>query len=108
MNLRVLRIPTLGNAIAGQVLFRLVVGAIPFLLTLLFQDVFGWSPVKAGAVVIGVFVGNIAIKPATRPLLNRFGFRAVLLTATMTLAATAGLRLADGGDADPAHRGAGA
>jgi MFS family permease len=89
VNLRVLRIPTLGNAMAGNIFFWLVVGAIPFLLTLLFQDVFGWSPVKAGAVVIGVFVGNIGIKPFTTPLLNRFGFRSVLITATMTLAVTA-------------------
>ena len=88
VNLRVLQIPTLGNTIAAQVLFLLTVGSIPFLLTLLFQDVFGWSPVKAGALVIGVFVGNIAIKPATTPMLNRFGFRSVLLVATTTLAAT--------------------
>ena len=88
VNLRVLQIPTLGNTIAAQVLFLLTVGSIPFLLILLFQDVFGWSPVKAGALVIGVFVGNIAIKPATTPMLNRFGFRSVLLVATTTLAAT--------------------
>jgi MFS family permease len=89
VNLRVLQIPTLGNAMAGNILFWLVVGAIPFLLVLLFQDVFGWSPVKAGAVVIGVFVGNIAIKPATTPLLNHFGFRPVLFVAAIVLAATA-------------------
>jgi EmrB/QacA subfamily drug resistance transporter len=89
VNLRVLQIPTLGKAIGGNVLFWIVVGAIPFLLVLLFQDAFGWSPVKAGAVVIGVFVGNIAIKPATTPMLNRFGFRTVLIAATVVLAATA-------------------
>ena len=107
MNLRVLRIPTLGNAMAGNIFFWLVVGAIPFLLTLLFQDVFGWSPVKAGAVVIGVFVGNIAIKPFTTPLLNRFGFRPVLITATMLLAVTAVLSGFLRRDADPGHRGPG-
>jgi MFS family permease len=88
VNLRVLQIPSLGTSISGNILFWLTVGAIPFLLTLLFQDVFGWGPVKAGAVVLGVFVGNIAIKPATTPLLNRFGFRPVLVTATLVLAAT--------------------
>jgi EmrB/QacA subfamily drug resistance transporter len=91
VNLRVLQIPTLGNAMAGNVLFWLVVGAIPFLLVLMFQDAFGWSPVKAGAVVIGVFVGNIAIKPATTPMLNHLGFRPVLIGATVVLAATAAL-----------------
>jgi MFS family permease len=35
-----------------------------------------------------VFVGNIGIKPATSYLLNRFGFRTVLLAASLTLAAS--------------------
>jgi EmrB/QacA subfamily drug resistance transporter len=89
VNLRVLQIPTLRATMAGNSLFWLLVGAIPFLLTLLFQDEFGWTPVKAGALVIGVFVGNIAIKPATTPMLNRFGFRRVLVAATSVLALTA-------------------
>jgi MFS family permease len=88
VNLHTLRIRTFGAAIAGSSMFWLVVGAIPFLLPLLFQTVFGWSPVKSGAVVLFVFVGNIAIKPATTWLFNRFGFRMVLLAATGGLAAT--------------------
>jgi hypothetical protein len=50
--------------------------------------VFGWSPVKSGAIVLFVFVGNIAIKPATTPLLRRFGFRPVLVVATAGAGAT--------------------
>ena len=34
-----------------------------------------WSAIKSGSVVLFVFVGNIAIKPATTWLFNRFGFR---------------------------------
>ena len=75
INLRTLRIPTFGAAISGSSMFWLVVGAIPFLLPLLFQTVFGWSAIKSGSVVLFVFVGNIAIKPATTWLFNRFGFR---------------------------------
>jgi EmrB/QacA subfamily drug resistance transporter len=88
VNLRTLRIETFGRAMAGSSLFWLVVGSIPFLLPLLFQTVFGWSAVKSGAVVLFVFVGNVAIKPATTWLYNRFGFRTVLLAATGGLAAT--------------------
>jgi EmrB/QacA subfamily drug resistance transporter len=88
VNLRTLRIRTFGAAIAGSTMFWVVVGAIPFLLPLLFQTVFGWSPIKSGALVLFVFVGNIAIKPATTSLYNRFGFRTVLLAATGGLAAT--------------------
>jgi EmrB/QacA subfamily drug resistance transporter len=98
INLQTLRIPTFGAAMSGSSLFWLVVGAIPFLLPLLFQTVFGWSAIKSGSVVLFVFVGNIAIKPATTALFNRFGFRTMLLAATSGLAVTAfaaGLLTAD-------------
>ena len=94
VNLRVLRIPTLRASVSGGSLFWIVVGAGPFLMPLLFQNVFGWSSVKSGAVVLFIFVGNIGIKPTTTPLLNRFGFRPVLVASTLAMAAamaTAGL-----------------
>ncbi|HXL92451.1 MAG TPA: MFS transporter [Streptosporangiaceae bacterium] len=88
IDLRVLRLKTLRATIVGGSLFWIMVGAAPFLLPLLFQNVFGWSPVKSGAIVLFIFVGNIGIKPATTPLMNRFGFRAVLTGATAAAALT--------------------
>jgi EmrB/QacA subfamily drug resistance transporter len=88
INLRTLRVPTFRAALGGGSLFWVAVTAVPFLLTLLFQNDFGWSPVKSGAVVLFVFVGNIGVKPATTPLLRRFGFRPVLVAATAGTAAT--------------------
>jgi MFS family permease len=57
----------------------------------MFQDAFGWSPLKAGLLVVAVFVGNIGIKPLTGPLLRRFGFRTVLLHAALWAAVTIAL-----------------
>ena len=88
VNLRTLRVPTFRAALGSGTLFWTAITAVPFVLTLLFQDAFGWSPVKSGAVVVFVFVGNIAIKPATTPLLRRFGFRPVLVASTAGAAAT--------------------
>jgi EmrB/QacA subfamily drug resistance transporter len=88
VNLRTLRVPTFRTAVGSGSLFWTAIAAVPFLLTLLFQDEFGWTPVKSGAVVLFVFLGNIAIKPATTPLLRRFGFRRVLVVATAGAAAT--------------------
>jgi EmrB/QacA subfamily drug resistance transporter len=88
INLRTLRAATLRASIGGGSLFWTSITAVPFLLTLLFQNAFGWSPVKSGALVLFVFVGNIAIKPATTPLLRRFGFRPVLIIGTAGAAAT--------------------
>ncbi len=89
LDLRTLRVPTFANAMLGSSLAWLVIGAIPFLLPLLFQTVFGWSPIKSGALVLFVFVGNIAIKPATSFLYRTYGFRRVLVAATICLTATA-------------------
>ncbi|MGA9860250.1 MAG: MFS transporter, partial [Solirubrobacteraceae bacterium] len=88
VNLQTLRVPTFRAALGSGSLFWTAITAVPFLLTLLFQTAFGWSPVKSGAVVLFVFVGNIAIKPATTPLLRRFGFRPVIVAATAGAAAT--------------------
>jgi MFS family permease len=88
VNLRTLRIPTFGAAIGGSGVFWLVVGSVPFLLPLLFQTVFGWSPIKSGALVLFLFVGNIGIKPATTWMLFRFNFRPLLVATTAALAVT--------------------
>ncbi|MBV9197074.1 MAG: MFS transporter [Solirubrobacterales bacterium] len=85
VDLRTLRIGTFADAMSGSVLVWLVIGSIPFLLPLLFQTVFGWSAIKSGAVVLFVFVGNIAIKPLTTPMYSTYGFRRVLLAATACL-----------------------
>jgi MFS family permease len=88
VNLRTLRIPTFAASIRGSAVFWLCVGSVPFLLPLLFQTVFEWSPVKSGAVVLFLFAGNVGIKPTTTFLLNRFGFRRVLIATVAGVAAT--------------------
>lgn len=87
LNLRTLRVDTFRVSQLGGSLYWLVVGAVPFLLPLLWQTKFGWSPVKSGAVAAFVFVGNVGIKPATTPLINRFGFRTLLVSSTAVMAA---------------------
>lgn len=79
VDLRALRVETFRLANAGGSVYRLTISAVPFLLPLLFQDAFGWSPVEAGSMVLFLFAGNLAIKPATTWMLRRFGFRLVLV-----------------------------
>lgn len=88
LNLRTLTIDTFRAATGGFFMYALVVWSVPFILPLLFQEVFGWSPVRSGAAVLWVFAGNISIKPATTWMLNRFGFRANMLFATAGVAAS--------------------
>jgi EmrB/QacA subfamily drug resistance transporter len=88
VNLRTLDVQSFRASALDGSLYMAVVAALPFLLPLLFQEVFGWSAVKSGAVVLFVFVGNIGVKPATTYLINRFGFRPLLIVSTLGLAVT--------------------
>ncbi len=63
--------------------FRAVFSGAPLLLPLLFQLGFGLSPAAAGGWVLVYFCGNIGIKPATTPILRRFGFRNTMLADGM-------------------------
>ncbi|MET4136203.1 MFS transporter [Pseudarthrobacter sp. PvP090] len=86
----------------GGFIYRLTISAVPFLLPLMFQNGFGWDPLRAGVLVAAVFVGNIGIKPATTPLIRRFGFKPVLVFASLASAATFALcALLDAGTPEP-------
>jgi EmrB/QacA subfamily drug resistance transporter len=91
VDLTAFRVRTFRVAHAGGSLYRGAVFAVPFLLPLMFQDAFGWTPLRAGSMVVFVFVGNLAIKPATGPLLRRLGFRAVLVASATALAVATAL-----------------
>jgi EmrB/QacA subfamily drug resistance transporter len=86
LDLRILNIATYRVTAFGGSVYRAVISAIPFLLTLFFQLGFGWTAARAGLVVIALFVGNLAIKPATTPLMRRFGIRTVMLGAIVASA----------------------
>lgn len=87
LSLDVFRIRTFRLSHASGSVFRLAVLGLPVLLPLYFQVGLGWSPIKAGGVVLCTFIGNIAVKPVTTPLLRRYGFRRVLLVSVTVMAA---------------------
>jgi EmrB/QacA subfamily drug resistance transporter len=88
LDLRAFARPTFRASGTGGVAYRTAVASVPFLLPLLLQDGFGWSPVEAGLMVMWVFVGNFAIKPVTTPLLRALGFRPLIAASSAGLAAT--------------------
>ena len=79
LNLRLLAVSSYRASLLGGSLVRLGLGATPFLMPLLLQVGLGWSPAKAGLVTISTAAGAMACKPASAPLLRRFGFRNILL-----------------------------
>jgi EmrB/QacA subfamily drug resistance transporter len=81
IDLSAARLPTFAiSSITAGAASRTAINATPFLLPLLFQLGFGLNPLASGELVIIYFVGNIAMKPLTSPILRRFGFRTVLVT----------------------------
>ena len=79
LDLSILRIPTFAVTIWGGSLFRLAIGAAPFLLPLMFQVGFGMNAFEAGLLLLALFAGNVAMKPGTSYILYRFGFRATMI-----------------------------
>lgn len=87
LGLAPLRIATFRVTAVGGSLFRTAIGSAPFLLPLMFQLGFGWSAVRAGSLLLWLFAGNLAMKPATTWVMNRFGFRRVLVGNGLLVAA---------------------
>ena len=78
IDLRLLKVPTFFHgAIVGS-LFRIGLGATPFLLPLLLQIGFGLDPLQSGLITCATAVGAMFIKTLTVRILRRWGFRSVL------------------------------
>ncbi|WP_424812550.1 MDR family MFS transporter [Roseococcus sp. YIM B11640] len=79
IDLTLLRIPSFRHSTMAGSLFRSGAGGVPFLVPMLLQVGFGWSASQAGFVAFATAVGAFFMKPLTRPILRRFGFRTVLI-----------------------------
>ncbi len=79
LDFSLMRIPTFATSVIAGSLFRIAVGAMPFLLPLMLQIGFGDSALKSGLTTFTAAAGALAMKPAAQPLLRRFGFRATLI-----------------------------
>lgn len=78
-------IRTFAIGITGNLLTRLGISAVPFLLPLLLQVVFGFSPSKAGWLLAPIAVGAMGIKPLVSKIIQRFSYRNVLVVNTLLL-----------------------
>ncbi|NKC30971.1 multidrug efflux MFS transporter [Roseomonas sp. BU-1] len=87
VDLGLLSIPTFGMPMLSGTLFRIGAGALPFLLPLTLQLVFGLSASASGLVTFATALGALVMKPLIRPVLRRFGFRTVLVANTVLAAA---------------------
>ena len=74
-----LRYRTFLVAVTGGTLFRIGIGAIPFLLPMMLQLTFGKSAGESGLITFASSLGALAMKPAATGALRTLGFRDTLL-----------------------------
>ena len=79
LDLNLLRLPTFFSGVVGGFLFRLGIGAIPFLMPLLLQIGFGLSPFESGSLTFAAAAGAMAMKFSASRLIKTFGFRNILV-----------------------------
>ena len=98
LQLSLFRIRTFSAAVSGSFFTRIGIGGVPFLLPLLYQIGLGLTPVQSGLLIMPQALASISTKFLMRRVLTRVGYRAVLISNTVTLGlllllfATIGLR----------------
>jgi EmrB/QacA subfamily drug resistance transporter len=75
LDFSLLRLATMRASIIGGFMFRLGIGALPFLLPLLMQVGFGLSPFQSGLVTFASAVGAMGMKTLASRIIRTFGFR---------------------------------
>jgi EmrB/QacA subfamily drug resistance transporter len=80
LDLTLFRLPTFRASVLGGFIFRLGIGALPFLLPLMLQVGFGMTPFQSGLITFASAVGAMTMKMAAATILRRFGFRTILIT----------------------------
>ena len=78
IDLRLLALPTFRISMMAGTMFRISVGALPFLLPLMLQYGFGMTSFQSGMLTFVSGAGALVMKFVAQPLLRRFGFRGVL------------------------------
>jgi EmrB/QacA subfamily drug resistance transporter len=79
LDFSLLKLPTFRASLIGGFLFRIGVGAMPFLLPLLLQVGFNLSPFQSGMITFTSTLGALFMKAAAPWMLKRYGFRTVLI-----------------------------
>ena len=79
LDLRLMRLPTYRQSVIGGNLYRIAVGATPFLMPLLLQLGFGYSAFETGLITFASAIGALLMKFTVAPIVRRFGYRDLLI-----------------------------
>jgi EmrB/QacA subfamily drug resistance transporter len=79
LDLSLLALPTLRASVLGGFVFRVGIGALPFLLPLMLQLAFKMTPFQSGMITFSTALGAMGMKASAALILRMFGFRTVLI-----------------------------
>jgi MFS family permease len=79
LDLRLLDIETFRTGVVGGSIFRIGIGAVPFLMPLMLQVGFGLTPFQSGSLTFAAAAGALTMKFTAARILRRFGFKPALL-----------------------------
>ena len=85
LHLSLFRIRTFRAAVSGSFFTRLGIGGVPFLLPLLYQVGLGLTPVHSGLLIMPQAIAAMSTKFLLPRILNRIGYRGVLVSNTVIL-----------------------
>ena len=79
LEIAMLRVQTLRVSIVGGMFYRVAVGAVPFLLPLMLQLGFGFTPFQSGSITCASALGAVMMKFLAARSLKRWGYRQLLV-----------------------------
>ncbi|PWC11188.1 multidrug transporter subunit MdtD [Brenneria roseae subsp. americana] len=84
-NLQLFNTQTFSIGLTGGLLARIGSGMLPFTTPLFLQLGMGFSPFHAGLMMIPMVLGSMGIKRVVVQIVNRFGYRRMLVASTLLL-----------------------
>jgi len=85
LQMSLFRIRTFSAAVSGSFFTRLGIGGVPFLLPLLYQVGLGFTPVQSGLLIMPQAIAAMSSKFIIPKILDRIGYRGVLISNTVIL-----------------------
>jgi EmrB/QacA subfamily drug resistance transporter len=85
LRLSLVRIRSFRVAVSGNLLTRLGIGGLPFLLPLLYQVGLHYTPIQSGLMIMPQALAAISFKFTLPVILRKFGYRQVLIANTVML-----------------------
>lgn len=87
LRVTLLKVRTFRTSIIGNLISRLGMGGMPFLLPLVFQVGLGYSPLQSGLLIVPQSLAAMWLKTKVSHILNKFGYRHILITNTLIIGA---------------------